>query len=35
MECPDDRCPICWFNNIDSLKKENCDFCEEHEKEME
>lgn len=31
MDCPNDRCPICWSNNIDSLKAENCDFCEEHE----
>ena len=34
MECPDDRCPICWFDNIDSLKTEYGSFCEEHESNM-
>lgn len=34
MECPEDRCPLCWYNNIDALKVENGDYCEEHQEEM-
>lgn len=33
MECPEDRCPLCWYNNIDALKVENGDYCEEHQEE--
>lgn len=34
MECPEDRCPLCWYHNIDALKVENGDYCEEHQEEM-
>ena len=34
MDCPENRCPICWSNDIDSLKTENGDYCEEHEGEL-
>ena len=30
MDCPDDRCPLCWNEGIDSLKAEGADYCEEH-----
>ena len=33
MNCPDDRCPICWNDGVDSLKAEGGDFCEEHEQQ--
>lgn len=32
--CPEDRCPICWYNGMDSLKAEGGDFCEEHKQEF-
>ena len=35
MECPEDRCPLCWYQNIDALKVENGDYCEEHQEEEE
>jgi hypothetical protein len=34
MNCPEDRCPICWSDGIDSLKTENGDYCQEHEEEL-
>lgn len=34
MDCPENRCPICWSNDIDSLKTEDGDYCEEHEEEL-
>lgn len=30
MNCPENRCPICWNDDIDSIKAEGSDFCEEH-----
>lgn len=34
MVCPEDRCPLCWNDGIDSLKAKNGSYCEEHEMEM-
>ena len=31
MNCPEDRCPICWSDGIDSIKAEGSDYCQEHE----
>jgi hypothetical protein len=34
MECPEDRCPLCWYAGIDTLKTEGGYYCQEHEEEM-
>lgn len=31
MDCPEDRCPLCWYDHIDSLKVEGGDYCYEHQ----
>lgn len=28
--CPEDRCPLCWYEQIDSMKADGEDYCTEH-----
>lgn len=34
-DCPEDRCPICWEDGIDSLKEDGGDYCQYHREEMQ
>lgn len=34
MDCPEDRCPLCWYQDVDALKVDGGDYCEEHQEEM-
>jgi hypothetical protein len=34
MECPENRCPICWYDGIDSLVEDGDFCCQRHEEEM-
>lgn len=34
MKCPEDRCPLCWYQDVDALKVDGGDYCEEHQEEM-
>ena len=34
MDCPEDRCPLCWDKGIDSLIVDGGYYCQEHEDEM-
>lgn len=34
MECPENRCPICWHDGIDALVEDGGLYCQMHEKEM-
>lgn len=31
MECPENRCPVCWYNGVDTLVGEGSYYCQEHE----
>lgn len=33
MECQNNRCPLCWYDGIDTIVEEGHEYCHEHEEQ--
>ena len=34
MDCPENRCPLCWYEGIDNLIEDGESYCQQHNEEL-